>query len=572
MLLEAQRGDDFTIEKDLNLGRIWISGEKSIELLRRIIIPPSDASVNELKNVSFFLNSVDTLHRLKNVWKNGNALSLTIRDLRLLSNDVKSSVASPDRPSSFQWPKESGASDIWSNERLKTGLSTFPSEKDIQQTKSSEKFLKWNQSLKTLQSSFRSTTISSSVLPAASKASSGSSDHFHLLLIRKSSEMKLFDKFEVDSSLSNCWSIILPYCYVSSTWNACMKLGATVLGLEEINDISRLRGELVFPNDYPDSVVGWNYWKDFYQKELEKANRKPKVKQVSVSSCYTSFSSMLDGAVTLDEENVVREVQIEGNESPSADFNQQYLRVVSNTGFLVVRNREYYSTVIPPFYSPPDHRRSRSNSQSSESSQFVNNSNNHNGILHCFNHSDWQFDESFPERSEFIALIPRTPRPTFIFVTLRPSSRGLPITGSLLFQPTVRDLRLFVHHRISRKMLLSSKQENKSNKKLNQKNSKNASSELFFDEEDGTEWKGIQLNSSDEDLEHDRKVMGIVTNGFYPHTNKGQSSVAIALVNINLLNDMISWYYGRFSYPLSHCLLLFQNPRSNWLRPAVYRF
>jgi hypothetical protein len=595
-LLEAQQGDEFKIEKDHNLGRLCISGEKSIELLKRIIIPASDISVNEQKNISFFLNSMDSSLRLKNVWKNGNALALTIRDLRL-SSDVTSSGPSSG-PSSLQWPKESGVSGIWSNEYLNASLSSFPSEKIIQQLKSSQKFLKWNQSLKLIQSSFHSTVVTSSSLPSSSKASSDTSDRFQILLIRKSSEMKLFNKFEVDSSLANCWSIILPYFYVSSTWNACMKAGAVALGLEEMTLISRLKGELVFPNDYPDSTAGWNCWKDFYFKEVENVNKKPNPKRVSVTSCYSSISSLLTGESISYDEKDENEENVDENENSSGDSNppnlsserelskdtenpferevkeieQENEGVVSSNSFLIVRTREYYSSIIPASYSPPNYSdRSRSNSLSSESSQRVNNSNNHKGILHCFNHADWQFNEAFPERNEFITLIPRTLKPTFIFITLWPTSRGMPMTGSVLFQPTVKDLRLFVHHRISRKMLLASKQEKKNNKKIDQK-SNNDVHDMIFDEDDGTEWKGIHFNFHEEEADHGRKVMGVVTNGYHPHTNKGKSSVAIALVNINMLNDMISWYYGRFSYPLSHSFLLFQNPRSKWLRPAVYQF
>ncbi len=81
--------------------------------------------------------------------------------------------------------------------------------------------------------------------------------------------------------------------------------------------------------------------------------------------------------------------------------------------------------------------------------------------------------------------------------------------------------------------------------------------------------------NEEKEEEKDRVLLGIVSNGFAPHSNPNalnQQTAAIALVNIQLLHAMIAHYYGRYSYPLSHLLILFQNPQSRWLRPATYEF
>mmetsp|Transcript_26577 Transcript_26577/g.44432 ORF Transcript_26577/g.44432 Transcript_26577/m.44432 type:complete len:130 (+) Transcript_26577:64-453(+) len=65
-------------------------------------------------------------------------------------------------------------------------------------------------------------------------------------------------------------------------------------------------------------------------------------------------------------------------------------------------------------------------------------------------------------------------------------------------------------------------------------------------------------------------VCGVVTSGQPPHTNQPMT-VAIGFASVVRLNDMFTASYGMFPQPQAHRLVLFQNPQSLWLRPAVLR-
>jgi hypothetical protein len=93
------------------------------------------------------------------------------------------------------------------------------------------------------------------------------------------------------------------------------------------------------------------------------------------------------------------------------------------------------------------------------------------------------------------------------------------------------------------------------------------------DEEDQDENDGNHNHSTNSASEEDystilgRQIIGTVTTGQQPHLNN--THFAVGLSNANMLHEVFRRSYGQFSHPQAHLLVLFRNPRSSWLRPAI---
>jgi hypothetical protein len=647
------------IEEEIPLSRLWISGSKVNEFLTEFLRPPELPLLNNFqtklnvekqfsseeenqKRFAFFQHSLQDKQRLKNVWKPGNVLSLLIQDPRTIKFSSSSSTSSSSScqllecPKSFQWLKRSANSICWEKQLLQQLEPQIPTNKRINQSYHSQKFMKWNQVTNKAKQLFvnPSTIIHSSDSkdkrinnPADLSVNSSSENTsfqsvIPVLIIHQQQQQQQkqcqSSSFAVESNTNNkpffnhsnetpaglqsSFVLIVPTSYLKILWNEIFlkrKKEMINLGVEEMSFIHRLKGELHFPNDYLNTSAGWNHWeKEIFEKKLlKKELLKPKNKRANLNNfsikrfpelLLTAFSDLsMANTNNNDEEEEVYIMNEEGmgNELENDDNNQQEEENDGNSKenppneqkgqeqqpgndqekpfherFQIVYERNYYSEVIPPKYIPV--------AVSSSSHDSLEHNNNHSselkilgGISHCLQHRDWSLP-SF-EKNEFIPLLPPVSLPTFIYISLVPHSRGLPRSGAFLYLPTREEIEEFIKHQIHTKLLFS------------ESPSVVSSTTTELNRDYIGKWKGIYQKKKN-NQEKERVFLGMVVNGFHPRTNTrigcSHRSSAMALVNINLLNAFMAEYYGRYSHPLSHLMILFQNDQSKWMRPAIYDF
>jgi hypothetical protein len=652
---------NWKVEEEIPLSRLWISGNNVNEFLTQFLRPPDLPFLNNFqtklniekqfsseeenrKRFAFFQHSLQVKQRLKNVWKSGNVLSLLVQDPRTIKfNSSSSSPSSPSQllecPKSFQWLKRAAESICWEKQFLQQLEPQIPTNKAINQSFHSQKFMKWNQITNKAKQLFVNPSTITHISDSKDKRnnnpgdlsvnSSTENNSFQsvipILLIhhqqqqqsRQSSSFAaesntnnkpFFNHFnETPAALQSSFVLIVPTSYLKILWNEIFlnrKKEMINLGVEEMSFIHRLKRELYFPNDYLNTSAGWNHWeKEIFEKKLlKKELLKPKNKRTNLNNfsikrfpdlLLRSFSdlAMTNSNNDDDDEEEEEEVYImneegTGNEQETDDTNQQEEEKDGNRNensstvleelqpgseqekekpfherFQIVYERNYYSEVIPPKYIPvavfsSSHDSFEHHNANSSELKTVG-----GGISHCLQHRDWSLP-SF-EKNEFIPLLPPVSLPTFIYISLVPHSRGLPRAGAFLYLPTREEIEEFIKYQIHTKLLFS-----------NTESPSSLSSTTELNRDYVGKWKGIYQKKNNQEKE--RVFLGMVVNGFHPRTNTriGSShfSSAMALVNINLLNAFIAEYYGRYSHPLSHLMILFQNDQSQWMRPAIYDF
>lgn len=614
----SQETDVISLQDNVPLARLWLSGEEVHDVLVQVFNKSSTEHADSAQKNSFLYHTLSDERRLKNVWKTGQILSHSIRDPRLLNASLSSSSINHQFPqlNSFHWPKMSGESPLWSSERLERMAKEFPLNSHLQRLIASQRFKLWNSVTRLAQQtfSFPADGKTSSTKKNQNNVTSDSSTfsdmdsvpEVPLLLIRRS---------------NNEWIVILPRCDIAGLhYLFTEKFHVLSLGLQEMNVVLRLHHTLIFPNDYPDTLAGVEYWRRFYHEErIKKEERKPKAKRddsILTHSPYSILQRLVEPlnhseeeeeekilsnresgeelSDRVENEDTMDEVDIEetgnGIHGQVCENDDDLLASNCHERFLVVRDRKYYNDVIPPKY---------------EVSNVVG------GIVHCLRHSDWQYEQFFPpQENDLITPLPVTPKPIFLFLNIFPTSRGVPITGSLLFQPSISDVRRFLQHKIHLKlrriqkkkeressssslltMVTSSTSATSSSKRRKLKQQQKVTSEQrrradSFDQSDipqydpqlSNEWQGVNLFGNEHEIEEEERVLvGVVTNGSPSNSNTNahinhHRTGAVAMVNIQLMHQMIAERYGRYSHPLTHLLLLFQSPRSQWLRPATYEF
>ena len=69
------------------------------------------------------------------------------------------------------------------------------------------------------------------------------------------------------------------------------------------------------------------------------------------------------------------------------------------------------------------------------------------------------------------------------------------------------------------------------------------------------------------DKSDNRHIIGTITTGQKEHLNN--THYAVGICHVNLLNKVFSQSYGRYCHPQAHNMILYRNPRSDRLLPAV---
>lgn len=151
--------------------------------------------------------------------------------------------------------------------------------------------------------------------------------------------------------------------------------------------------------------------------------------------------------------------------------------------------------------------------------------------------------------------IPMLPHSTFVHVQLLQLDRGLILSGCTIFGALHEDLFQFARHHILHKRFLQSHR-------------KYVDRKLLEEEALPKCWRGINISSSGV---LNRPLLGVVTSGQHKHCNRGDFG-AIGLCDVERIHLSARMNFEFLGHPLSHKVVLFQNPGSSFLRPAYLEF
>ncbi len=374
----SQETDVISLEENVPLARLWLSGEEVHDILLQVLNKNSTEHADSAQRNSFLYHTLSDERRLKNVWKTGQILSHNIRDPRLLNASLSSSGINHQfpQPTSFHWPKMSGESPLWSSERLQQRMAReFPLNSHLQRLIASQRFKLWNSVTRLAQQTFS--------FPADGKTSSNKKNQNNGTTVPADSSTSDIDSVpEVPLLLirrsNNEWIVILPRCDVAGFhYLFTEKFHLLSLGLQEMNVVLHLHHTLVFPNDYPDTLAGIEYWKRFYHEErIKKEERKPKAKRdesILTHSPYSILQRLIEplnhSEEEEEEENTLSnresgeefsdrvENEDKMDEDDIQETGDENLGQVSENDddlsasnyherFLVVRDRKYYNDVL----------------------------------------------------------------------------------------------------------------------------------------------------------------------------------------------------------------------------------
>jgi hypothetical protein len=182
-------------------------------------------------------------------------------------------------------------------------------------------------------------------------------------------------------------------------------------------------------------------------------------------------------------------------------------RNVVNEAFTVIRNKDYAIPFFPTWVFQTHHTDINSNYrlQINDSSVTIDPDMIHDTTL---------------------------PNPTLIKVVIRSTGRGIPVTGATLLQPLVSDYVAFTNHRLNREKITTS------GRRLG-------------------EWRGCVVDRNNNSTRH---VIGLLTS--HSDTNASGFCDIIKLQFTFQISEKVVSGVGR-------TLVMFHNPDSNWIRPAI---
>lgn len=515
VLIDISQIEAINWQRSYPLCRLWLHGPTCSEVLLKTL------QDNCRSDTYSFINDALIQKKEVNVWHNGHVLPLSVRDPRLNceSHQNRNNNFDDKVNRKLSWPKSADTSPIWSKEALLEISTHFKRDFEINREKQRKTYANWVNATNSLQQALKLESIQ---LPSPLNQENDASNDVPLLVIRHGLSKA---KTMIGKAVSS-WSLIIPNAWMMVFWIKLQKLKTVAIGVEEYHHIRRRHNLLSFPNDFPDSRIGWNYWNNKFNQMNHIEMKRPPGKRRFVTSIQKSLQQILSVSLDAKENDSMSDSSEEGAMDGGDNRSQNQ---ITSDSFLVIRNYEYLRDIIPP--------------------SFAGTIDKKQNLSVALDHDDWDLDD-FEERS-LLPSIPSPIKPLLVHVTIKAPSRGMPYEGAILYIPTTAELKEFMRHHLNRKCKL------------------NNMLDCYDDFSEALRWRGSNVLAEDGYLT-DRLIVGVVTSGYAPHTNKYNS--VIALCNLEILHTMIRRNYGRFSHPLADKLLLFLNPRSNWFRPGLYDF
>ncbi len=325
-------------------------------------------------------------------------------------------------------------------------------------------------------------------------------------------EFERIRKSEINSAWRDEYTLILPTEWARVMWVALTLAGAHAIGLKEEEMIATVKGQPNFPRDYVDTMAGRNYWMRETEEAWRQDQKRPPKKRLGVSK-KLPFWYIDQGIHQVDAEDMKVDVIVE---NVSMDLDREIGTNMTLENAVDTSEETSILSSISPYilrdsdliYASPPPPASISSSVSGSNSSNGSSSNGANCMP--------------------LAL-----------VRMKATMRGVPTRGASVYIPVAEDL-------------------------LSYHQSKT--------------WLGLQINKktmkrmtpTDRSINPvnigGREFLGKVTDGVYvPGSHIGTTAVATVACNATILKKIVRTKPER----QQQCLVMFHNPRSEWLRPAL---
>ncbi len=507
------------------INRFSIIGAGAASLIAKAF--PTHQS-NSLHSTEVFYNKIINSEGLLRVWQNGQILGINSIDHRYPPENgtMNPSERSYER---LIWPHSNTSSlhsDLWDDQNRARSSSTFLPDHVLNMRRSmlnhSRIYLK----------SLSAATIND-------KPSAFDSALFPLLIIRNDIANRVHS---TDTKSVQGWDVVVPSRWGASIFNHLHLLGGRAVGIEEIEYLQLYFGNISFPRDFPDTEAGEMYWFDKSIERNEKIHLRSKCKPTKATKSADSSDSTDINDESDDDDG-------DGGTDPPCSDSEMAIDEVQDIAAVssckVVANLE--KAVITTEESVRDDYYFK---------DFV--------IVREKEYLE-SFNPLLPNSEGINANpLPELPFSTLVTVLLHRVGRGMPATGAAIYSPSVNDYMLYVHYNANKTKQTSLR---------------------------GTrcgKWTGVELsnvstpgnghifsNSTNniEDENGARILLGYVTAG-----NQYQyrfSDKAIGICDITKLHESyLALIDASSSLGKTHCehgcsLILYRNPNSKWLRPAL---
>eukprot|EP00981_Chlorochromonas_danica_P005704 scaffold1172_cov180-Ochromonas_danica.AAC.31 len=615
---------------EVPLTRLTLYSERARDVLLNSIRPSLSSPLDQ-KRGQFFQESLQSLTRLRNVWKNGFLLALNIHPPTLVQEANGSSMDEKEeeggdsherKPSSIKltWPNRASQSSLWS----KTGEEDPPNDsreinklplrlsldRQMNIRKYQNEIAAWStidtlwsdgeqlkqqlQSNKMVMAVDRSrvTAVMRHLFPKDTTSASSTTSTIPILVIQRhavNQSYTLLDNGRQSTTLS--FDIITSYEHVTSLLHHIIRQGqrqgqgqTTLLGSEEVSFLNVKHHQLSFPQDYLDTSAGWEYWTNRFKQYQTLLRLRPPSKRFlkcyhrrSLVHSYAGFYMIRRWlkyyeaqyvACREEEEEVEMQQEDEKNNNPPHGSSDEEVNKEEEVEVEEEMDNKVNST-IPSFVVIRNQLY-----LSSFLPPLPSHNNNNNN--------------SEEEEENEKAGLPTLPQLTMIHVQLRPISKGLPHTAALILLPLESDyndlVTLYDLH-------------------INPPERKKTLSYHVVTPLDGgklsSSWSGVKLDqstlrylskqarscyeSSDEMMMIEkvagRQVLGFVTTGAPPHTNHVNKFMnndklgflSIGLAHASLLYDHLA-ESSRSRNRERNDFVFFWNVGSHWLRPGIVKF
>jgi hypothetical protein len=537
--------DGVTVEELSSIDRLTLYGISTPKILHRLSgrknleqsLSHDNTDKNEEKNDGLssidanllFLTAATNSVNLNNVWRSGYLLPVAFPDPRQCQSRIEDEQSSSTEANSMKWPKVSlSQCPLWTG--TLSEFSSPPSDYDVNkaQRKSKEDLLS------NLFGILGGKESSHSVVQSSHK------QEIPVFIIRhRTSNKAAPDHYISDNALPG-FSLLLPRSWTKVFWQECINLGALPIGVDELAYLRRANNVLTFPHDYLDSDCGWQHYQERLQEVQQIEQLKPPAKRLQWPFQNETLLSLYHNSD-----------DVEGD-----DFAGSSCAVVRRAEYL-----QHFMVTVPVQHNAV-----------SEENQL---------------HEDWNLDSFAVDDSNCpIPSLPGMPHITYVHIKMTPTGRGQVHPFALVFHPTVQDLKSFILHKLEKRRKFRSLQDQKKNDDQDKTTEKHfdsfmkrkpqtntAVSEDHAIEESylcSNEWAGVDISQSSSNHGTERVVLGTVTSG--DNENGSNDHIGIAMCRVDRLHEMMRCNYLRFDHPLSHRLILFQNPGSSWIRPALLEF
>ena len=476
-------------------------------------------------SVEAFYNKVINSEGLLRVWQNGEILGINALDHRYpRENNARNGYKrSYER---LIWPGSNASctSDLWDEQTRARASTIFLPDHQLNMRKNLLNSARMQ--LKCL-----APTATNDASPVLGQAL------FPILIVRNDLAYRAHSS-NIDHASVQGWDIIVPSRWGASIFNHLHLLGGRVAGIEELEYLHLYHGHISFPRDFPDTEAGETYWLDKSVERNKKIYLWNKCKPTKaakatysgdVSDSSDESDNDDDASHCSDSEMVVEEIKgstTDSHREPVTNMNivvEAAEEVVSDDNFfkdyVIVRDKEYLES----------------------------------------------FDPLLPNSDGIdVNPLPTLPFSTLVTVLLHRVGKGMPAVGAAVYSPTLSDYRLYAHYHANK-----TKQTSLRGTRLGK-------------------WTGVELTNTStpynshifssgtsdiEDEQGTRTLLGYITGGSQYHYHF--SDKAIGLCDITRLHESYlalieaSSSIGRTQCDHACSLVLYRNPNSKWLRPAL---